>query len=71
MIIKKAPDIQSAEITPQSLYLRRREFMQAAGITAAAALAGMPGRAEPAAAGGEKPPSPSKVRSALTRSRRP
>jgi sulfoxide reductase catalytic subunit YedY len=55
MVIKQAPDIRSAEITPQSLYLRRREFIQAAGITAAAALAGLPGRAAPAAAaGGEK-----------------
>ena len=55
MIIKKSPDIRSAEITPQSLYLRRREFIQAAGITAAAALAGVLGHEEPAdAAGGEK-----------------
>jgi sulfoxide reductase catalytic subunit YedY len=55
MLIKKAPDIRSAEITPQSLYLRRREFIQAAGLTAAAALAGVPGGVEPApAAGGEK-----------------
>jgi sulfoxide reductase catalytic subunit YedY len=55
MIIKQAPDIRSAEITPQSLYLRRREFIQAAGITAAATLVGVPGGTEPvAAAGGEK-----------------
>ena len=54
MVIKKAPDIRSAEITPQSLYLRRREFMQAAGITAAAALAGIPGHAAPAAAAGSE-----------------
>jgi methionine sulfoxide reductase catalytic subunit len=55
MVITQAPDIRSAEITPQSLYLRRREFMQAAGITAAAALAGISGHAAlAAAAGGEK-----------------
>ena len=41
MLIKKAPDIRSSEITPQSLYLRRREFLQAAGLTAAAAVAGL------------------------------
>jgi sulfoxide reductase catalytic subunit YedY len=57
MFLKKAPDIRSAEITPQSLYLRRREFIQAAGSSAAAALVGMLGRTEPvAAAGGEKLP---------------
>ncbi len=55
MVIKKAPDIRSAEITPQCLYLRRREFIQAAGITAAATLVGVPGGTEPVdAAGGEK-----------------
>jgi sulfoxide reductase catalytic subunit YedY len=36
MLIKKAPDVRSSEITPQSLYVRRREFMQAS----AAALVG-------------------------------
>ena len=29
MLIKKAPDIRSSEITPKSVYLRRREFIQA------------------------------------------
>ena len=37
MLIGKAPDIRYSEITPRSLYLRRREFIQAA---AAAALGG-------------------------------
>jgi sulfoxide reductase catalytic subunit YedY len=36
MLIKKAADIRSSEITPQSVYLRRREFIQAS----AAALVG-------------------------------
>src|SRR5688572_23453183 len=36
MLIKKATDIRSSEITPKSLYLRRREFIQAS----AAALVG-------------------------------
>ena len=42
MLIRKAPDIRSSEITPKSLYLRRREFIQAASgaaVAAAAALA--------------------------------
>jgi len=55
MLIKKAPDIRAAEITPQSLYLRRRAFIQAAGLTTAAALTGGLGGVEPvAAARGEK-----------------
>jgi sulfoxide reductase catalytic subunit YedY len=42
MLIQKAPDIRSSEITPKALYLRRREFIQAASgaaVAAAAALA--------------------------------
>ena len=37
MLIKKPSDIRSSEITPKSLYLRRREFIQAsaAGLVAA------------------------------------
>ena len=35
MLIKKAPDIRSSEITPKSVYLKRREFIQA-GSTALA-----------------------------------
>ena len=41
MLIKKASDISSSEITPRSVYLRRREFLQAAGLTAAAAVTGV------------------------------
>jgi|SRR5271170_1150294 len=40
MLIKKAPDIRSSEITPQSLYLDRRKFLAGAAITAAAVSAG-------------------------------
>src|SRR4030095_10072713 len=36
MLIKKAPDIRSSEITPKSVYLRRREFIQ---VSAAALVA--------------------------------
>src|SRR4029453_5988379 len=37
MLIKKAPDIRSSEITPKSVYLRRREFIQASAGTLLAA----------------------------------
>jgi sulfoxide reductase catalytic subunit YedY len=51
MIIKKTPDIRSSEITPKSVYLRRREFLQAsAGALATAGLAGL--AADAAAQGG-------------------
>jgi methionine sulfoxide reductase catalytic subunit len=42
MVIRKAEDIRSSEITPQALYLRRREFIQGvagSALAAAAALA--------------------------------
>ena len=55
MVIKQAPDIRSSEITSKAVYLKRREFLQAAGITTAAALAGVLGHDQPVeAAPGEK-----------------
>jgi len=39
MLIKKATDIPSAEITPKSFYLNRRKFLLGAGAIAGAALA--------------------------------
>ena len=39
MLVKKAADIRSSEITDKKLYLRRREFIQAAAITAVGAAA--------------------------------
>jgi len=41
MLIRPAPDIRSSEITDESLYLRRREFMKAAAVPALAAVAGL------------------------------
>jgi sulfoxide reductase catalytic subunit YedY len=38
MLIKNTPDVASSEITPKHLYLRRREFLQAAGGAAAVVL---------------------------------
>ena len=40
MIIKKASDIRSSEITPKDLYLRRREFIQAGAAALIAAGCG-------------------------------
>jgi len=40
MIIRRAPDIRSSEITDEKVYLRRRDFMRLAGAAAAIAAAG-------------------------------
>ncbi len=40
MLLKKAPDIRSSEITPRSLYLNRRKFLAGAAITGVAVAAG-------------------------------
>jgi len=41
MLIKKAEDIRSSEITPRSLYLNRRQFLAGATVAGAAAAAGI------------------------------
>ena len=41
MLIKKAEDIRSSEITPRSLYLNRRKFLAGAAIAGAAAVTGV------------------------------
>jgi methionine sulfoxide reductase catalytic subunit len=41
MLIKKASDIPSSEITPKSLYLNRRKFLAGTAIAGAAAAAGI------------------------------
>src|SRR6201987_4008941 len=40
MLIKKAEDIRSSEITPKSLYLNRRKFLAGAALAGAAAAVG-------------------------------
>lgn len=40
MLIKRARDIKSSEITPHGIYVRRREFVSAAGALALGALTG-------------------------------
>ena len=48
MLIKQASDLRESEVTPRELYLRRREFIGAAGVTAAALATGVlaPGAAD-------------------------
>jgi sulfoxide reductase catalytic subunit YedY len=41
MLIKKADDVKSSEITPKSLYMNRRAFLVGTAVTGAAAVAGM------------------------------
>jgi methionine sulfoxide reductase catalytic subunit len=43
MLIKRAPDIPSSEITPKRLYVNRRQFIGAAAGTALATAAGVAG----------------------------
>jgi sulfoxide reductase catalytic subunit YedY len=40
MLIRKAPDLTYADVTPKSVYLDRRRFLRAMGIVGAAAVAG-------------------------------
>jgi sulfoxide reductase catalytic subunit YedY len=40
MLIRKTPDLTCADVTPQSVYLDRRKFLQAMGIVGAATAAG-------------------------------
>jgi methionine sulfoxide reductase catalytic subunit len=40
MLIRKAPDLAYADITPKAFYLDRRRFLQAMGIVGATAVAG-------------------------------
>ena len=47
MLIRKAPDVRSSEITPKDVYLRRREFLQASGAAmVAAGFGALPGLSE-------------------------
>jgi len=39
MLIRKAPDLTNADVTPQQVYLDRRKFLQAMGIVGATAVA--------------------------------
>ncbi len=54
MLIKKAADLRSSEITDEKLFVNRREFLRTAGV--AAAGAGLVGVARPAFAAGQPAP---------------
>ena len=41
MLIKPTPDLRESEVTPRDLYLRRREFISAAGAGLTAVAAGL------------------------------
>ena len=41
MLIRKVPDIRSSEITPESVYLNRRDLLRAAGLSGAVLLPGV------------------------------
>lgn len=41
MLIRKAPDVRSSEITPKSLYLNRRKFLAGVAMAGAAAATGV------------------------------
>ena len=47
MLIKKPADIRESEVTPKDLYLRRREFIRAAGSMAAVAATAAVGAVAP------------------------
>ena len=64
MLIKQAPDIRPSEITDESLYLRRREFLQAAAVPVLAAAAA--GLAPVALAAAQDDPLPNVRKGAIT-----
>ena len=55
MLIKKSSDIKESEITPESVYLNRRQILQATAAGAAGAIAG-----------GLTPPGAHQIQMALT-----
>lgn len=46
MLVKKAPDIKSSEITDKKLYMNRRQFMAGSTVMVASGLLGIPSRQE-------------------------
>ena len=55
MLIRRAPDIKSSEITPEALYFGRREFIAAASAAAVGLAAPAMARALPAGTPDDKP----------------
>jgi methionine sulfoxide reductase catalytic subunit len=71
MLIAKPPNVQSSEITPKSLYLRRREFIWAASGAAVAAAAVLAPRIVPEAAAQNGPKLPNVRKSPLSTDEKP
>jgi sulfoxide reductase catalytic subunit YedY len=71
MLFKKAPDFRSSEITPQRVYLHRREFIQASAATLIAAGLGCSLADEVAAQGGGLAKLPNVKKSPLSTSETP
>jgi sulfoxide reductase catalytic subunit YedY len=71
MLIAKPADVRSSEITPKSLYLRRREFIRAASGAAVAAAGALTPGASRAAAAQNGPKLPNVRKSALSTDERP
>ena len=55
MLIRRAPDIKSSEITPEALYFGRREFIRAASAAAVGLAAPAVARAAAAHLPDDKP----------------
>lgn len=60
MLIRRADDLGSSEITPESFYLDRRAFLAAAGVIGAGALAGAAPAWARGATGQQEPQAPGK-----------
>ncbi len=60
MLIRRADDVGSSEITPESFYLDRRAFLAAAGVIGAGALAGAAPAWARGATGQQEPQAPGK-----------
>ena len=61
MLIKKAADLRESDVTPKELFLKRREFIAAAGVTAAAVATNALGLFGDGAAADEQNPKAQKL----------
>jgi sulfoxide reductase catalytic subunit YedY len=71
MVITKPPDIRFSEVTPKSLYLRRREFIRAASGAAVAAAGALAGPAVRGGAAQSRRPLPNLRKSPLSTDEKP
>jgi sulfoxide reductase catalytic subunit YedY len=66
MLIRRAPDLRWSDVTDERLYLRRREFLHAAGLVVGGTAAGLLGAADPAHASQSGPVLPNVVKSSFS-----